>query len=93
MKPVIWSDKSVGSLELIYDYIFEKSPQNAENVITTLLELGDSLNLFPEKFPKEPLFNDDNIRFFSKWNFKIIYKIEENRILIINIYSTRMSLF
>lgn len=93
MKPVIWSDKSVESLELIYNYIFENSPQNAEHVITTILEIGDSLNLFPEKYPKEHLFNDDSIRFFSKWNFKIIYKIEEKKILIINIYSTRMNLF
>ena len=93
MKSVIWSEKSVDSLELIYDYIFEKSPKNAEHVITTLLEMGDSLNVFPEKFPKEPLFNDETIRFFPKWNFKIIFKIEENRILIINIYSTRMNLF
>ena len=29
MKSVIWSDKSVDSLELIYDYIFEKSPKNS----------------------------------------------------------------
>lgn len=61
MKLVVWSDKSVDSLELIYNYIFERSPQNAEFVITTLLELGDSLNVFPEKYPKEPLFNDDTI--------------------------------
>ena len=93
MKPVIWSDKSVESLELIYNYIFENSPHNAEYVITSILEIGDSLNLFPEKYPKEHLFNDDSIRFFSKLNFKISYKIEEKKILIINIYSTRMNLF
>ncbi|WP_445455040.1 type II toxin-antitoxin system RelE/ParE family toxin [Flavobacterium sp. HNIBRBA15423] len=93
LKPVIWSDKSVESLELIYNYIFENSPQNAEYVITTLLEISDSLNVFPEKYPKEPLFDDETIRFFPKWNFKIIYKIEENRIFIVNIYSTRTNLF
>jgi plasmid stabilization system protein ParE len=38
LKPVIWSDKSVESLELIYNYIFENSPQNAEYVITPFLQ-------------------------------------------------------
>ena len=60
-------------------------------VVDTLLNLGDDLAKFPERNPREPLFNDDTIRYFPKWNFKIVYRIEENRILIINIYSTKMN--
>lgn len=89
MKPVIWSKESFLSLQLIYEYIFEDSPQNAQMVIETLLDLGDDLCIFPEKNPVEPIFKDQSIRFFPKWNFKIVYKIEEKRIFIINIYSTR----
>jgi len=50
--------------------------------------LGDKLNLFPEKNPIEPLFNLKDIRFFPKWNFKIVYRIEENRIYILDVFST-----
>jgi toxin ParE1/3/4 len=89
MMPVVWSEEGLHSLELIYAYIFEDSPQNAEIVINTLLELGDSLSSFPEKYPIESAFNDKSIRFFPKWNFKIVYKIESNRIFVINVYSTR----
>jgi plasmid stabilization system protein ParE len=60
-------------------------------VVDTLLNLGDDLAKFPEKNPREPLYNDESIRYFPKWNFKIVYRIEENRILIINIYSTKMN--
>ena len=60
-------------------------------VVDTLLNLGDDLAKFPERNPKEPLYNDESIRYFPKWNFKIVYRIEENRILIINIYSNKMN--
>ena len=91
MKSVVWSKASLDSLETIHNFIFQNSPQNAEMVIETLLNLGDDLAKFPERNPREPLFNDDTIRYFPKWNFKIVYRIEENRILIINIYSTKMN--
>ena len=91
MKYVVWSKASLDSLEIIYNFIFENSSQNAEMVVDTLLNLGDDLAKFPHKNPKEPLFNDETIRYFPKWNFKIVYRIEENRILIINIYSTKMN--
>ena len=88
MKPVEWSEDSIFSMQSIYDYIFEGSPQNADFVVDTLFDLGEKLNIFPEKNPKEPLFNSDKIRFFPKWNYKIVYRIEENRIYILDIFST-----
>lgn len=91
MKSVVWSQASLDSLETIYNFIFQNSPQNAEMVVDALLNIGDDLSKFPERNPREPLFNDDTIRYFPKWNFKIVYRIEENRILIINIYSTKMN--
>lgn len=75
-------------MQSIYDYIFDQSPQNADLVIDTLFDLGGNLNIFPEKNPKEPLYNSENIRFFPKWNFKIIYRIEEKRIYILDVFST-----
>ena len=91
MKSVVWSQASLDSLETIYNFIFQNSPQNAEMVVDALLNIGDDLAKFPERNPREPLYNDESIRYFPKWNFKIVYRIEENRILIINIYSTKMN--
>jgi len=91
MKSIVWSKASLDSLETIYNFIFENSPQNAEMIVDALLNLGDDLAKFPERNPREPLYNDESIRYFPKWNFKIVYRIEENRILIINIYSTKMN--
>jgi plasmid stabilization system protein ParE len=33
MKSVVWSKASLDSLETIYNFIFENSPQNAEMVV------------------------------------------------------------
>ncbi|PZO27098.1 MAG: hypothetical protein DCF13_12360 [Flavobacteriaceae bacterium] len=92
MKPVIWSKNSISSIQNIYDYIVEESPQNADLVVNTLFDLGDKLNIFPEKNPVEPIYNNNFIRFFPKWNFKIVYKIEPDRIYILDVFSTRKRL-
>ena len=92
MKPVIWSDYAILSVQDIYNYIYIQSPQNADLVIDTLFDLGDKLNFFPEKFPKEPLFNSEDIRFFPKWNFKIVYRIESHRIYILDVFLTQQNL-
>ena len=89
MKQVIWSPDSIISIQDIYDYIFLNSPQNADLVIDTLFNIGDKLNVVPKKNPLEPLFNSTLIRFFPKWNYKIIYRIEDERIYILDIFSTR----
>lgn len=88
MRPVIWSKNAIASIQDIYNYIYTQSPQNADLVVDTLFNLGNKLNLFPEKNPIEPLFNTKDIRFFPKWNFKIVYRIELNRIYILDIFST-----
>ena len=88
MKSVEWSEDSISSMQSIYDYIFAESPQNADLVIDTLFDLGEKLNIFPEKNPREPLYNSEKIRFFPKWNYKLIYRIEEDRIYILDIFST-----
>jgi toxin ParE1/3/4 len=89
MKPVIWSNESIKSIQEIYDFIFFDSPKNAEVVTNTLFDIGENLNVFPEKNPIEPLFNSKMIRFFPKWNYKIVYRIEIERIYILDIFSTR----
>lgn len=91
MKPVYWSDQSLISIQEMYDYIFEESPQNADLVLDTIFEIGNKLNIFPEKNPIEPIYNSDIIRFFPKWNFKIVYRIEASRIYVLDVFSTYQS--
>ena len=91
MKPVIWSKELINSIQDIYDYISSESEQNVDMVIETLFDIGEKLNILPEKNPVEPLFDSHLIRFFPKWNYKIVYRIETNRIYILDVFSTRQN--
>ena len=42
----------------------------------------------PYKYPKEPYFNDEKIRFIPKWNYKLIYEIGQIDITILSVFNT-----
>ena len=85
---IIWYNKAEEDLNSNIAFIARKSPQNAIIVLERLITLIDSLGLFPFKYPKEPIYNNTNIRFVTKWSYKIIYRIESNTIYILRIFNT-----
>ena len=90
---VVWSNKATSSLQAIHNFIQNDSPQGAKKVVRELVKLAQSLQTFPLRFPIEPLLAEEAIeyRFVTKWSYKIIYTVEENQILIVNIFDTRQS--
>jgi hypothetical protein len=40
---IIWKPEAIESLQNIYDYIWEFSPQNAENFVDSLIDFGDRI--------------------------------------------------
>lgn len=89
---IVWEKRAKEDLQDIYDYIFLDSPQNAENVVSELVALSKSLSNMPHKYPKEPYFNDEKIRFIPKWNYKLIYEIGQIDITILSVFNTSQSL-
>lgn len=85
---IVWESRAEQELQDIYDYIFLGSPQNAENVINELVAISESISNMPYKHPKEPYFNDENIRFVPKWSYKIIYLIGDIDITILSVFNT-----
>jgi toxin ParE1/3/4 len=85
---IVWEKRAKEDLQDIYDYIFLDSPQNAENVVSKLVVLSKSLSNMPYKYPKEPYFNDEKIRFIPKWNYKLIYEIGQTDITILSVFNT-----
>jgi plasmid stabilization system protein ParE len=85
---VIWSKMAKESLAQIYDYIFEDSPQNAEMVFNTLLELGDSLSDEKVEYAKDLIINEERFRTIPKWSYKIIYERRESSVIILDIFNT-----
>ena len=70
---IIWNSIAIEELQELYDYIFSKSPQNAEKVANEIEDLILSIPFMLMKFLQEPSCRNQNIRFVSKYNYKIIY--------------------
>jgi len=89
--PIRWDRTAKESLDQIYEYIFQDSHQNARKVKKELIKLVGSLNDFPEKYSREEFLEEvpGNFRSVSKWNYKVIYEVTEDSIIIVDIFQTR----
>ena len=85
---VVWEDRALADLRNAISFIALQSPQNAEMVLEELLKLSETLSNMPFKFPKEPYYNKNNIRFVSKWSFKMIYQVEKEMIIVLRIFNS-----
>ena len=88
---VVWRIKASNELMEIYNYIYKESPQNALLVFNAIFDLATSLSNFPYKFPKEPIINVDKVRFYVVWDYKIIYAIEGESIVILRVFNTKQN--
>ncbi len=88
---IIWYRKADNDLNQNIAYIAEISPKNAKLVLDEIINLVDSLEVFPYKYPKEPIYNSENIRFVTKWSFKIVYRVELEAIYILRIFNTHQN--
>jgi len=83
-----WHSKAVDDLNRNIAHIAKESPQNALQVLEKLTLLAESLENMPYKYPKEPVYDRENVRFVAKWSFKIIYRIEGDAIYILRVFNT-----
>jgi toxin ParE1/3/4 len=88
---IIWRKRASDELELIYNYIKSKSPQNAIIVFNSIYDLAISLPNFPFKFPIEPIINVEKVRYAVIWSYKIIYSIEQKNIVILRVFNTKQN--
>lgn len=88
---VVWSLQAMNSLASIYDFIYNSSPQNAETVFNKLLELGDSLRSDFVLYSIDPIINKENFRHITLWSFKIIYEIQNDTVVILEVFDGRQN--
>lgn len=82
---IVWSPLSFERLENIYEFISDKDPVAAKNLINRIFERVESLNRFPERGRKVPEINRDEIREVFVSEYRIIYQIEPKKISILTI--------
>lgn len=83
---VVWTDEAKRELKAIKNYYKPKSAQSAKNIISDILNATRAIH-FTQQFQRE---NDDSIhRRIIVRNYKILYRIESQHILIVSIFDTR----
>src|SRR3972149_10826995 len=80
-----WTEPALLDLESIRDYIGHNSEYYATRFIGRIIEAAESLERFPERGRHVPEAGDENIRELLFYNYRIMYRIEKNRILILKV--------
>ena len=89
-RKIIWSKRAGNQLLKIFDYIAADSFQNAEKVIDSIEVQVSLLSQNPERYPadKYKKYNDGSYRAFTKYRYRIAYRVSEHSIKIIRIRHT-----
>ncbi len=82
---IIWSPLSFERLENIYEFISDKDNVAAKKFINRIFERVESLTKYPERGRKVPEINRNEIREIFESEYRIIYKIELKKIIILTI--------
>jgi toxin ParE1/3/4 len=82
---VVWSPEAIEDLESIADYIGRDSEFYARAVVTKILQLARNLKDFPWIGRIVPEINDENIRERFIYSYRVVYHIDQTRILVVAI--------
>jgi len=73
-------------IEFIYEYIKKDKPVAAKNFVSALNSKIKNLKTFPKMYRKSIYFDDENYRDLIHEGYTVIYKIENNKIIILDIF-------
>src|ERR1039457_2505202 len=82
---IIWSPLAVDRALEIAEYIAQDNPSAAENWANAVFTNVEQLNKFPENGRIVPEINNYFFRELIYGNYRIVYRIEENRVSILTI--------
>lgn len=80
---LIWSPEAVEDIEAIAAYIERDSIWYARAVASRIVEAAESIPLFPMLGRIVPEVRDPAIRERLVYSYRVIYRIETNRILVV----------
>src|SRR4051812_35915693 len=89
-RKIVWDKIATGNLKEIYKYIKSESPEAALKVKSEIFSIIKKIPSYPEMFAADKLKinNDGSYRAFFIYSYRIVYKITEERILILRICHT-----
>ena len=85
---VTWKKRAKNSLQKIYDFIAVDSPEKADKFIDKVIDFGDSLKIFPEKYPvcRRKSYAKRKYRCVTFDNtYVFVYKVVKKQLVIYNV--------
>ncbi len=80
-----WTEPAVLDLEDIRDFISRDSVYYASEFVAKILNIVEKLDCFPNVGRRVPEVEDDSIREIIFHNYRVIYQIREQVILILGV--------
>jgi toxin ParE1/3/4 len=77
---VIWSYAGVDDLEIAAEYLHRDSPSSCSSFVLRALESARSLSVFPERGRIVSELKNDNIREIFLYSYRLIYRIENEKV-------------
>jgi plasmid stabilization system protein ParE len=84
-RQIVWSYEASADIEALANYISRDSIFYAAAFIQETLDVSRSLNEFSERGRVVPEFGDLNIRELFVREYRLIYSIEEDRIVLLGL--------
>jgi plasmid stabilization system protein ParE len=80
-------------LDIIFNYLSEKSPSAAQRLIQNILDRIGQLESFPDSGAKQATHLNFRYRYLVEGSCKIVYRCEmgENAVFIESVFDTRQS--
>jgi toxin ParE1/3/4 len=73
---IVWSRRAVHDLQAITNYIAADSPAYAAAVMKKIVHQARTLAEFPRAGRKVPEFDDESIREFVVYSYRVIYRVQ-----------------
>jgi addiction module RelE/StbE family toxin len=80
---VEWSPEAIEDVEAIAEYISRDSRFYARSVVARIIEDSRHISQFPKSGRVVPEFETENLREKLIYSYRLIYRIEQERILIV----------
>ena len=86
---VAWRKQARSDIASIKEYIARSSPANAKKVVAAIEQAADRLADFPRAFRIIPEFQDPDRRETFVYQYRLMYRVEDNRIRILRVVHGR----
>ncbi len=83
---VVWTHEALDKLSDIEDFISQDSPQRAARFVNYLIQRGEGVSKNPRIGRIVPEISNPNIREVIAKKYRIVNKIQENKIEILTVF-------